>query len=649
MTGAIGSGNVYTTNAIYASGAIVVGTALSLKPANLYPGFDNNSTCGTSSSRWMSMYSYNLDIAGNIFNAGSLTVGGTNVNQYMTSSLMTLTPTNPDKPVINPDAYNSLLIYEDGQGAALNSGSLTGSASYGVPAYSTQNCVQLTTATNSTSGSVVWAINPGNSWVLNAEIYAGGGNGAELLAFFVYSSSATGLGSGYSFVVDEYSNINNGNTSKQFSINYNGVPLTTVNGTASGGTFLIPLATWNTLKIVFIRNNVRMYLNNVLVVKFKDISRRISGDDSYYCGFYGQCTTSNNYHAVRNVRLSKHASDGIWSHSDQTSSDIFFAGGNVGINTITSMYSLDVNGAARVARHITASNNRTLPAVANAAVNIAIITSSGNLGYHADIVITQSTANGICAIKYTIPVSFNGTAGAWQRCLPLTQTTTYFSSTVAVDIMISNNTSTLRLVRTSVPTTTTTSAGSTSVTAATPLTPFTCEIQAVEATGSPLTITDDSTASTGVSFASIYLYTPLTTQYGKVGIMTASPAYALDVNGTISATGDVIAFNSTSDRRLKEDIRELQKSGSIIDALRPVDFRWRKDVYHEPVRGKRDIGLVAQEVVEAFPLAHGTKLVYGETIETVDYLKLVPLLLAEVKDLRERIKQQEAKYKFVPV
>ena len=129
---------------------------------------------------------------------------------------------------------------------------------------------------------------------------------------------------------------------------------------------------------------------------------------------------------------------------------------------------------------------------------------------------------------------------------------------------------------------------------------------------------------------------------GSISINNISPAaYTLDVNGTISATGNVIAFNSTSDRRLKEDIQDLQNTGVIVDALRPVDFRWKKDIYHEPVRGKRDIGLIAQEVYNDFRLAHGTKIVLGESIETVDYLKFVPILLAEVKNVRQRIKLLE--------
>ncbi len=117
---------------------------------------------------------------------------------------------------------------------------------------------------------------------------------------------------------------------------------------------------------------------------------------------------------------------------------------------------------------------------------------------------------------------------------------------------------------------------------------------------------------------------------------------AFDVIGSITATGNITAFNSTSDKRLKNNITTMRVPSETIDALRAVDFTWRDDLYHEPMRGKQDIGLIAQEVSKTFPLAHGTKQVFGQVIETVDYMKLIPLLLAEIQDMRKRIRQLES-------
>lgn len=49
-----------------------------------------------------------------------------------------------------------------------------------------------------------------------------------------------------------------------------------------------------------------------------------------------------------------------------------------------------------------------------------------------------------------------------------------------------------------------------------------------------------------------------------------------------------------------------------VDSLRPVRFRWRKNMGHSMMEGKDDYGLVAQEVQQVFPeLVETTKPVFG--------------------------------------
>ena len=78
---------------------------------------------------------------------------------------------------------------------------------------------------------------------------------------------------------------------------------------------------------------------------------------------------------------------------------------------------------------------------------------------------------------------------------------------------------------------------------------------------------------------------------GNVGIGSASPAYKLDVTGTIRATGDVIAY---SDRRVKQDIVTLENSVELIQKLRGVSYK-------KIGESEEKIGVIAQEILEVLP------------------------------------------------
>lgn len=104
--------------------------------------------------------------------------------------------------------------------------------------------------------------------------------------------------------------------------------------------------------------------------------------------------------------------------------------------------------------------------------------------------------------------------------------------------------------------------------------------------------------------------------------------------GSISVTASATAYNTSSDYRLKHDVADFTDSGSYIDALRPVTFKWNVD-------DSDDIGFIAHEVQEVFPQAvNGEK--DAEVMQGGDWTKLVPILVAEIKSLRARVAQLEA-------
>ena len=133
------------------------------------------------------------------------------------------------------------------------------------------------------------------------------------------------------------------------------------------------------------------------------------------------------------------------------------------------------------------------------------------------------------------------------------------------------------------------------------------------------------------------------TTNGRVGIgAMLNPAATLHVNGAIYATGDVTSFY-TSDSRLKENIFTVNTKDALlkVSRLRPVTFNWRKDLseltkYAAPdLDGKPKTGLLAQEVQQIFPQHTYTR---DDGFLSVDYVALIPELIASVIELRERIR-----------
>jgi len=109
--------------------------------------------------------------------------------------------------------------------------------------------------------------------------------------------------------------------------------------------------------------------------------------------------------------------------------------------------------------------------------------------------------------------------------------------------------------------------------------------------------------------------------------------------GSITQDGTTgVLYNTTSDARLKENVRDVTNSGAIIDGLKPRVFDWKN-------HGDKDrFGFLAQEVHAVFPQAV-KKGDDGEEVTdawAMDAAKLVPVLVAEVKTLRARVAALEA-------
>jgi len=109
----------------------------------------------------------------------------------------------------------------------------------------------------------------------------------------------------------------------------------------------------------------------------------------------------------------------------------------------------------------------------------------------------------------------------------------------------------------------------------------------------------------------------------------------IDLSGHFHTDGDVYAYSNSvgSDRKLKKNIKDTKYGLSDVLKLRGVDFDWK-----EKRDGVHDIGVIAQEVREVIPevVNEVTDLVEDKYL-SVDYSKLVPVLIESIKELKEEI------------
>lgn len=123
----------------------------------------------------------------------------------------------------------------------------------------------------------------------------------------------------------------------------------------------------------------------------------------------------------------------------------------------------------------------------------------------------------------------------------------------------------------------------------------------------------------------------------KVGINTtvAGLTYNLEVSGSIRASAAVL---SNSDVRLKDNIYPIDNALSRVSQIEGVYFDWKTG-------GDRQVGVIAQQVEKVLPEVVSED---NNSYLSVDYSKIVPLLIEaineqsnNIKDLEDRISKLE--------
>jgi hypothetical protein len=154
-----------------------------------------------------------------------------------------------------------------------------------------------------------------------------------------------------------------------------------------------------------------------------------------------------------------------------------------------------------------------------------------------------------------------------------------------------------------------------------------------------LTIKSLSTTISGGLLSANNGFSSTTGYFG--GLLTANNG--LNVNGNIQATGEVTAY-TTSDKRLKKNIKTIDNALDIINKIRPVSFNWN-DKAKELNSSKTDtieFGMIAQELEKILP--NTVKNMYDGKYKGINYIQIIPYLIAAIQELTEEINILKNKY-----
>lgn len=125
---------------------------------------------------------------------------------------------------------------------------------------------------------------------------------------------------------------------------------------------------------------------------------------------------------------------------------------------------------------------------------------------------------------------------------------------------------------------------------------------------------------------------------GNVAIGGADPTtgFRLDVQGSLRCVG----FTNASSVRYKHDIEPLDSVLDRVTSLRPVRFTWNESLDQSlgDMAGKRDVGMIAEEVAEIFPDAVSKS---NGKIEGINYTSITAYAVQAIKEQRELLRQKD--------
>jgi hypothetical protein len=115
--------------------------------------------------------------------------------------------------------------------------------------------------------------------------------------------------------------------------------------------------------------------------------------------------------------------------------------------------------------------------------------------------------------------------------------------------------------------------------------------------------------------------------------------------GGIRVSTTAVAYNTTSDYRLKENVVPLKDGLSRLMQLKPVQYNWK-------INNTKDEGFLAHELQSVFPYAVSG---YKDEVDdkgaikpqAVDYGRITPLLVKAIQELQTTVEELKAKIKVL--
>mgnify|MGYP003313014710 CR=1 FL=1 len=111
-------------------------------------------------------------------------------------------------------------------------------------------------------------------------------------------------------------------------------------------------------------------------------------------------------------------------------------------------------------------------------------------------------------------------------------------------------------------------------------------------------------------------------------------------DGNLTAIGDLVAYGSPSDKRLKENIKPIESALDKVSKLQGVTFDWKKSDSILDI--KEDIGFIAQDVQKVIPeLVRENE----DGMLSMRHQGIAPILLEAIKELKAEVEELKKQIK----